>query len=278
MENQDAGNVINDEHDREIVREFMKHIRPLDLLVFNGHGMVSDVISRLEHATATDGGVNSAVTHVEVAITRAVCPQIKKISKKLVTNVADGDNVLFSWGSTMSAGGGVCDLETGKPVFGVQIRILEDLLLKYYRSEHANVGVCRLINNPADSTMGTAMDTEALAHRMSVCYAATHGRLYNANPAALLGSMFPMLRPLRSATDHVLGHFNAKMLFCSELAAHIYIAAGVITDATDGSVDGKILNPADVVPSDFLGGDADHGLVNRICDDPIWLKHDSGAA
>jgi len=256
-----------DEIARAAVREFMKNIRPLDLLVFHGSGTISNVIAELEAATTGDG----TITHVEVAITREICPQIKKISKKLVTNVADTDTTMFSWGSTMSAGGGVCNLENGKPTFGVQIRVLEDLLVKYYHSEYANAGVCRLINNPADAD--TPMDKSALSHRLGVCYAATHGRLYNANPAALLGSMFPAIRPLRNVTDRVLGHFDSKMLFCSELAAHIYIACGVITDATDGVVDGKILNPADVVPSDFLGGDADHGLVKRICNDPIWLKN-----
>lgn len=248
--------------DRTAVREFMRNIRPLDLLVFQGNGLVSDVISGMEELTTGDG----VVTHVEVAITREWCPKIKKINKRVVTDVPDTDQTLFSWGSTMS--GTVCNLETGKSTFGVQIRILEDLLLKYYRSEHANAGVCRLINNPVET-----MTPEALSHRLSVCYAATSGRKYNANPAALLGSVLPAVRPVRDLTNNILSSIGAKWLFCSELAAHIYIASGVITDATDGVVDGRILDPADVVPSDFLGGDADqHGIVNRICNDPIWMK------
>lgn len=249
--------------DRKYVREFMKNIRPLDLLVFQGSGLVSDVISKLEDLT-TDSK-HTAVTHVEVAITREWCPKIKKIVVE--TDVADTDQTLFSWGSTTSAGGGVTNLETGNATRGVQMRVLEDLLLKYYHSEHANAGVCRLCHNPVE-----LMDADALRHRLSVCYASTTGRKYNANPAALLGSMFPVLRPIRDVTDSVMSAIGAKWLFCSELAAHIYIATGVITDATDGNIDGKILNPADVVPSDFLGGDADHGLVKRICNDPIWLK------
>lgn len=244
---------------RKQVRVFMQNIRPLDLLVFRGNGTVSDIINLAQDITC-DG--DNSITHVEVAITRRVCPKIKK----LVVDVIDTDETMLSWGSTTMSHG-VLNAETGKPTCGVQIRVLEDLLLKYFLSPHANVGVCRLINNPCET-----MDADALAHRMSVCYAATHKRRYNSNPAALIGSMIPALRPVRDLTQDIMSACGVKWLFCSELAAHIYIAAGVITDATDGTIDGKILNPADVVPSDFLGGDADSGLVNRICNDPIWLK------
>lgn len=249
--------------DLTIVREFMRNIRPLDLLVFRGHGLVADIISLAEDVT-TDS-TSTDITHVEVVLTREWCPKIARMHKRIVTAAVDSDQMLLAYGSTLS--GAVADLETGKPAQGVQIRVLEDILLKYFRSEHANVGVCRLLHNPIET-----MDAESLKHRLSVCYASMHGRKYNTNPAALVGSMLPVVRPIRDLTNNILSSIGQRGVFCSELVSHVYIATGVITDATDGTIDGKILNPADVVPSDFLGGDADEGLVKRICEDPIWIK------
>jgi hypothetical protein len=263
----------NEDTEREIVREFMKQIRPLDLLVFHGSNFVSTVISKLESATSPLG--DGTITHVEVAITREWCPKIKKIKAK--TTVDDSPQTMLSWGSTMS--GSVADAETGKSTFGVQMRVMEDLLLKYLRSPNANAGVCRLLNNPIENP---DVDKEFLKSALSAAYKELNGRSYNANPVALLGSLFPAIRPLRKVTDTVMGALGSDVpdwVFCSELCAHIYIAAGVITDSTDGVIDGKILDPADVVPCDFVGGDADggsdehhRGIVNRICSDPIWIK------
>lgn len=252
------------QHQLEIVREFMKQIRPLDLMVFSGSNFVSKVISKLEAATSPLG--DGTITHVEVAITREWCSKIKTDT-----------SAMLSWGSTMS--GSVLNAETGKSTFGVQFRVMEDLLLKYLRSPGANVGVCRLLDNPIENA---DVDKEFLKAALNGAYKNMSGRKYNANPVALISSMFPAFRPLRKATDAVMDALGSDVpdwVFCSELCAHVYIAAGVITDATDGVLDGKVLDPADVVPCDFVGGDADvgaehhhRGIVNRICSDPIWIK------
>lgn len=263
----------------EQIATFVKNIRPLDLIVFKGAEGVSNLIRKIEKCkTSTD-----SISHVEVAITREWCSRIRPIRAK--TSIVDTDNTLLSWGSTLSGklNDGVNDAETGGVKFGVQVRVLEDLVREYLKCPDANVGVCRLVHNPTEGLPGETLEeynvrAASLKEKINLAYDKYNGVGYDANFLSLLGAMFPALRPLRNASEDILGKFTDanNWLFCSEWAAVLYEAVGVIDDATDGVVDGKVLDPRNVVPVDFLGVDQDvDGIVIPICEiPPIWVKPD----
>lgn len=267
-----------DSHTRNLVTGFVKKIRPFDLLVFRGADGVSSLIGRLEERATGKG----SVSHVEVAINREWCSKIKPLHSELETDTLDDVTTMFSWGSTLSGplNDGAYNAETNKATFGVQLRVLEDLIASYLKNPDANVGYCRLLHNPIarrsdESAIDYKLRCGELKLRVDRAYNEYSGRTYNANPFALLGSMFPTLRPLRNASDDILEKLTGdKWLFCSEFVALLYQSIGVITDSTDGVDDGKLLNAGDVLPIDFLGCDADKdGLVNDICEyPPTWIK------
>jgi len=249
-------------NDNKNIRDFIKNIEPLDLIVFRGNDLVSDVIGGME---ALETG-NGSVSHVEIMITPYWCEIIDP------SGAIDSDHAL-SWGSTMSQGA-TTSVETGKSVFGVQIRDLE-LLIGDYVAAGGNVGYCKLIANPilknSDETLSEYLiRRNKLKENISDAHRKYHNTPYNANPFALLGAMFPSLRWLRDEVAQEF-HLANKWLFCSEFIAALYIDLGIIDDLTDGVADGKVLDPADVLPVDLLGYDADHGIVNAICHSPVWL-------
>lgn len=263
------------------IREFLKHVRPLDLLVFRGTEVFSKTI-RIAEALATGSG---EISHVEMCITRELCPSIAPLRVKTSSPV--DLRTLLSWGSTASGplNDGVKSAETGKSHFGVQVRVLYDLIRNYLASPGGNVGVCRLHENPAlqrpreplDAYLARRADLVAALQR---AYADYNGATYNANILALLSALFPQLRGIHGASSAITAKFFGmnKWLFCSEFVATVYIHIGVITDETDGAADGKVLDPAHVVPVDFIGFDTDsNGLTNSICDKPVWAKQNTSA-
>lgn len=268
-------------HDKNLddqIAEFMKHVRPLDIIVFRGGDGVSNLIRKLEKYETGDG----EISHVGVAISRKWCNKIKSIISD--TEVPDDPDTLFCWESTLSGkmNDGVDNAETAGATFGVQLRVLEDDVRNYLQNPKANVGVCSLLDNPIDhkpdeSDTDYESRMELLRDSINTAYDKYNGETYNANIAALLGALFPALRPLRWASKEIMGSFtdSNKWLFCSEFAATFYETIGVITDDTDGVHDGKMLDPTDIVPVDFLdsGADSRDEIARPICKlPPVWVK------
>lgn len=247
---------------------FLAQVRPLDLLVFKGAEGVSNLISKAE---TVETGIGT-VTHVEVAINKEWCEEIKI-----------NDDRLCSWGSTLSGklNDGTINAETGHSFFGVQVRDLRDLVHNYLKTPGADVGLCRLKSNPIEQRPDES-DDEYTARisklRANICsaYDKYNNCMYNINVFSLMGAMFPKLRGLRNAALDVIDEITPahRWLFCSEFVALLYEEIGVITDETDGVVDGKIPDASNVLPVDFVGGEADpDGIIEPICDfPPIWIK------
>jgi hypothetical protein len=207
------------------------------------------------------------------------------MNKKMCPLMKVSDNEMYVWESTMSGrlNDGVKNGETGKTTFGVQLRKLRDVAVAYTANGEANVGICTLRINPCDKlSSDTALSfwtrQRDLREKINSVYKKYNGVTYDANPLSLLGSLFPALRGLRNITDDILGKFSDanKWLFCSEFAAALYEMVGVITDETDGVKDGKMLDPRNVVPVDFLGIDADkkgNSLYQPIVNlPPVWFR------
>lgn len=246
---------------------FMALLRPLDLLMFRNSSVVSTVISQSEFVkTGSD-----AASHVEVVITKRFCDKIK---------FAGSEDTLLSWGSTLSSVEAP-NLELGGATLGVQIRGLRNLIGAYLKKPGANIGVCRLLDNPTqkrkdESENAYYVRTKELKTKIGIAYDTLNGMMYDANPIALAAAVFPSLRPLRNATSDFVGRFTSvnKWMFCSEFVATLYQMVDVITDETDGVADGKLLNVQNVLPVDFLGYDADRdGIVKPICElPPKWIR------
>lgn len=246
---------------------FISQLRPLDLLMFRNSSVVSTVIAQSEFIkTGSD-----AASHVEIVITKKWCDKIR---------FAGPENTLLSWGSTLSTQDAP-NLELGGVTLGVQIRGLRNLIVSYLKLPGANIGVCRLLNNPTQQRKNET-DSEYMIRAanlkttISLAYDTCNGMLYDANPIALAAAVFPSLRALRTATSDFVGRYTSinKWMFCSEFVAFLYLSVGVITDETDGVSDGKTLNVQNVLPVDFLGYDADRdGIVKPICElPPKWIR------
>jgi len=245
-------------------------VQPLDLLVFRGGDFVSNLISNLETSELGCGDV----THVGVAINRRLCPSIKDFHPNA------SKDLLYIWESTLSGHmtDGIPHAETGKSKFGVQLRVLEDVVGGYLKNKKANVGVAKLKNNPAIRREGESDEDyknrrKGLKQQIHTVYVKYNHTSYNGNVLNLFGALFPKLRPLRNAAANLAKkfHHEHRWLFCSEFAAVLYEAIGVINDDTDGVHDGKLLDPRDVVPMDFLGYDEDH-MLPIVELPPMWVR------
>jgi hypothetical protein len=258
----------------EEVEAFCDNCRPLDLLVFQGAEPVSKLIRKLQKKQMGFGDIS----HVEVVITPKWCTEIKSLHKfEQFKNEAikPHENYLLSWGSELSGklNDGVYDAETGGVTFGVQIRDLKDLVRKYASNPKANVGICRLLNNPTETTT----DPDKLKREITAAYLKYKDAKYDYNPFNLLAALYPQLRKYRKEVnkiiDKIRGHKKDRFLFCSEFAASLYVDVGVLNDESDGELDGDHPNPENVLPQDFLVGDQDeHGIKVAITEPPIWLK------
>ncbi len=250
----------------EEIQAFCAKLRPLDLLVFRGTGFHSDTIKKAEKLKTGNGDIS----HVEVVITKDWCDSIK------------GDHppgTVFCWGSMKSSS--VPSAETGNKETGVQIRRVIDVVRAYAARPGANVGICRLLDNPivrasGETPAGFAKRTSDLKKKINSAYEKYNGESYDSNPVALIAAVFPAFRRLRNVTNEIISRWTDanKWLFCSEFVAVLYIEVGVINDATDGVIDGKTPDAQDVLPVDLLGHDADaNGIVVPICEvPPLWIK------
>lgn len=259
----------------DLVDDFIKKIRPLDLIVFKTVDPISSGIQNLQNEITGYGDVS----HVGVCISREYCEKIKVST--------DNDKTLYCWELTASGwiGDGVKNAETGKSSFNVQVRDMRTLIKTYLMNSNTNIGVCRLIDNPIikhvdETTSQYDRRIDDLKTKISVAYDLYNGNSYEFNPLVLLGALFPPLRPLRDASHELLEKYigtsdKNAWLFCSEFVCLLYQQIGVITDETDGKIDGKMPNPENVLPADLLGFDTDIDGINKpiVETPPIWIKN-----
>ncbi|QYB17531.1 hypothetical protein PV-S19_0167 [Pacmanvirus S19] len=259
----------------DLVNDFIGKIRPLDLIVFRTVDPISSGIQKLQDELIGYG----EISHVGVAISREYCDKINVVNNSQKT--------LYCWESTASGwiGDGVKNAETGKASFGVQLRNLREVIKSYLMNPNANIGVCRLIDNPilkheGETTSQYDRRIDDLKMKISIAYDNYNSNSFEFNPLVLLGALFPPLRPLRDATYEVLekymGTFDKNAwLFCSEFVCLLYQQIGVITDETDGYADGKLPNPENCLPVDLLSFDTDVDGINKpiVETPPIWIKN-----
>lgn len=243
--------------------EIENRFQPLDLLMFRGGDFVSSSIRYLEEKFLGNG----SFSHVGIVVTRELMPWLKVLKP--------GEK--YVWESTMSIPIGgfvedVPDVESGKGRFGVQIRVLKDVLESYTNAEtKALVAWVPLKDNP----WSCPEDRKRISKLVKKLHKEVGCKTYELNFLELAASLFPILRVFRKklewvedATYNALRSFDIvegdggdAFYFCSELVAYIYKKLGIVS---------QDIKPSEVVPMDFLGYDKD-GMCNIVDESPIVL-------
>jgi hypothetical protein len=231
-------NIIVDKKIRECKFDDLK-IGCFDLLIFYHKSMTSKIILEAESLRTH----MNTCSHVGLALTGLNIPHINMSTPKI-------------WESTVPLRADPLDLETGKHKNGVQIRELKDVVYSYTKSG-GKVGLCKLKNNPMAMDAIKAQKQFTVLYNKYKSYKYTH--IYN-----LLGAVCPCFRLQRDLLNIIV---KDNVVFCSEFVTEVYEGLEIITPHS--STTGKLLDPKDVVPTDFLGGDED-GLIPFV-EEPIWI-------
>lgn len=203
--------------------------RCFDLLIFEHPSLTSTII---KYASKLTTGMNMC-NHVGLLLTDEVSIEGIDMSRPKV------------WESTVSNSNDPHNIDNDNS-FGVQLRDLEEVV-KNYQQGGGHIALCKLQVKPEFT------DFQKIYDKYKHCKYATANKLVTGT--------IPALRLFRINDN--------SRVFCSEFVAFVYIDIKVITDATDGKIDGKILNPSNVIPTDFIGGDLD-GMI-PFTEEPIWI-------
>lgn len=233
--------------------EIASKIKPLDLIAFRGGDVISDLITIGEKLRLDCG----EFSHVGIAVTSEILPSELKLKPGRV----------YVWESTLSLPsaltGDAPNIATGTSWLGVQIRDLYDVTKSYLNPKgdgKSRIGWCPLLNNPWN--IG---DRDQVIQKFIALYASYNDRFYEMNPLTMVASLFSVVRPCRDFLESTVGA-GKSWKFCSELAATVYQAYGLI---------GPEKNPKDVVPVDFFGCDSD-GLPALVETPTYFLPVTSG--
>lgn len=236
------------------LEELKSRIKPLDMFLFRGSGLLADTISELESKLMGTG----EWTHCALVLTTEVVP---------IKNGKSG--TLYLW---ESAAGDIPDVELGKPIIGVQVRELADVVCHYNSFNEGKVGWCRLLKNPVCDADGKVCANKTI----EAVYKEYNHTPYDLNPFELASPFFSLcgrlgnnienfLRCLcrrpRTATPGVLPWIKRDSggLFCSELVALTYVRMGILPPS---------VRPHDIAPVEFLGC-SNEQAIPVVIDTPI---------
>lgn len=213
----------------------------LDLIVFANNDIVSRGIRFFESITNKNG----SWSHVGIVVSTNSIPNIQNakdnewyiLESTLSTSVVDHQDFK------------VRDVESGKYVFGVQIRPLEDVLSNYTRA--GRVAWAKLNGNPF-TRRGEDDDTynkriKKIQKKLSKVHDKYYHRTYEINPFDCIGAFQFCGGSCGNCIccDNICSSGN-KFVFCSQIVAIIYQAIGIISKKV---IPNKIL-PVDLYQSD----------------------------
>ena len=254
-------------------------LKPYDGILFKGTDGISKIIQIGEQFELN----NDEFSHIGIVITSELLPWLTQLQK----------DRFYLLESTINIGSNcVPDIIIGQGRMGVQIRDLEEVITVYLKTHQAKIAWCPLIDNPwIQKKEETNQIYQLRRHELLMIFRKFYDingqKIYDYSILDLLSALFPYLRPIRNSLNEVIieGHrllttfkitkpekidkekmWEAELnleqtrLFCSELVTMLYQMNNIID---------PILNPADVVPVDFLGHD---GRMKKVLDDPIYLK------
>lgn len=207
-------------------------IRPLDCIFFKGTEFVSEAIVKLERLTIGIG----EWSHIGIVVNKDIIPSL---------NVKDND--LYIWESTISSRSKLInkdptlDAESDEPIFGVQVRKLNNII-KNDLKNGVKIGWGKLKNNPIDKRDNE--DEACYQNRLNILRSTlqkvhkdNYHKPYTFNICRLLGAVFSCCKCMRSSC--CLGE---NWRFCSQLVAMVYEEIGVL----DKTFDPEIITPQDI--------------------------------
>lgn len=207
----------------------MDKIKPLDLVFFQGQEIMSKSIMTVESIVSKKR--MSLYSHVGVVIDKTILP---------IPEVGEGLYILESTlGIRYPKGGDVPKDIRGKGRFGVQIRVLEEVIMGY----RGSIAIGPLIV-PVDKDL-------ARERTMEIWNYYKDGR-YAGDLLSLLSSAFSCLRPPARITRHIyteagriihVGEPDVPYVMCSQLVCLLYQSLGLVP---------KDVDPENVMPLDFL--------------------------
>jgi len=215
--------------------EIKGDIQELDMIVFRGNEFISNVITTMERLVSGKGDWS----HVGIVISKKLLPDL---------NTYDPPDTLYIWESTLSHDSvdadevqkmppedtprpSVC-AESNQPVFGVQIRRLNDVLRHCFKKK-VKVGWCKLIVNPQRKRLDETEDVymirlNNMKKMLQVLHRDYYHRPYEKNVFRLFSSLSPRFSCCRS--DCCPGR---TWVFCSQLVSIIYQQLGLINEDID---------------------------------------------
>lgn len=183
-------------------------------------------------------------SHVGVVVNSEILPNVR--------NLKPGR--WYVWESTASGklGEGIKNIN-GRTFLGVQVRDLEEVVLKY-GEVGGDVAWASLINNPYGKNLNIPLIMEDLYNKYNNTY-------YDCCIPDLIASIFKNFRKVRNLYRKFM---PVDLQFCSELVARVYQKLGIID---------QNLDPEDVTPVDFLGYDQDG--IPKLVKDPVYFTEAS---
>jgi hypothetical protein len=229
---------LNIDFDKKIDYNFIKlDLKPLDLLVFRGTGIIADFIGAAQEYKLGNGDIS----HVGLVVTSEILPYYIKKNKKYYLN-KNKRYVFESIGS------------------GVVLRDLEKVIRKYIKNDDSHVGWCVM-----------KFEYNITHEKFKPIFEKYYGRKYDLSFLNLAGALYPILRGMRNIKNKITNFIYHTLLknkenvskwqFCSELVANVLKDLKIMNDN---------IIPSNVMPVDFLGYDQDNTEV--IYNSPIFFK------
>ena len=202
------------------------NIKPLDAIFFKGTELVSKSIIKFQEIVLGKG----EWSHVGLVINKSIMPSL---------NVKDDE--LYIWESTISSDNSLItndptlDAESQKPVFGVQIRKLSDVIANSNKNG-VELGYAKLLDNPIDKK-----DTESedeykmrlyiIRNKLNALHKRYYHRTYEINICRLFAALLSCCFCCRSSCC-----IGKRWKFCSQFVAIVYQNLGLLSNKFDAAV------------------------------------------
>jgi len=224
---------------QQTYREIAVKAMPLDIIFFKGDDIISEIVEKSEKYETN----NDFTSHVGIIVTSEILPKITTKDGKVIRL---NPGLLYIFESTVALNGPK-DLETGKNIHGVQLRVLEDVIKNYITDDKIKVSWGKLKNNPLDleKVPLNRKPFDEITQTFQELFDKYEGTSYQFNPVDLLAAAFPDFRWLRNTKEYITKFFSKSndWLFCSELVVKIFQSLNIM----DKNVDSGNILPVDLL-------------------------------
>lgn len=238
--------------------DISNQINDLDLILFADTDLISRGIRFMQYIMNN----TDKWSHVGLVVSKRTIPFLNVPDNDLYVLESTMSSKLLGLSDTMT----IPDAESGKYVFGVQIRKLKDVIKGYTKS--GRVGWARLINNPIlknedESFLEYNNRMQFIKNTMTNLHQKYYHRHYELNVCNCIGA-FDCCYKL---SCNNCCSSDDKYILCSEIVAIYYKELGII----DKNIDTNKILPADLYQSNTSIEYFQNLLPNKLVDDAIEL-------